>query len=273
MTVVCAFVRYKLYNVSMTSTYTWKILRKLPRRTYWLTRPHVSPLHTRKRPYLPQLPQIDLFLSQEQVEEVVERYAFPERTARNARYHRLRQQQQQKENQQQQHDVKQGEGEGTDQGRAREQASGESAVGDEKSSSSASTATTATDIASPSSTGETSGVLNSAPISGDPAESPVSPGGVGALDAMMTEADTADQQLEGGDSAAVVMAGGVGDGEAEENGLPVLLLRELASFKARFPSRVGKHLRADAAEEVLKSQVCVECIFLNEQLSFGKRLI
>eukprot|EP00903_Cladosiphon_okamuranus_P009694 g9223.t1 len=42
---------------------------------------------------------------------------------------------------------------------------------------------------------------------------------------------------------------------AEEEGLPVLLLRELASFRARFPQRVGKHLRADAAERVLKHEV------------------
>lgn len=42
-----------------------------------------------------------------------------------------------------------------------------------------------------------------------------------------------------------------------EEGLPVLLLRELASFRARFPHRVGKHLRADASEHFLKYQVRV----------------
>lgn len=57
---------------------------------------------------------------------------------------------------------------------------------------------------------------------------------------------------KGGASTSGVGAGG---NEMEEQGLPVLLLRELASFKARFPSRVGKHLRADAAELVLKTQV------------------
>lgn len=188
----------------------------------------------------------------------MERYAFPERTARSARYHRLQQQQKLKHKRQQQHsEAKQREGEGTDQGRVREQTSGESAVGDEKSSSSTSTATTATDIASPSSTGETSAALNIAPISGDSAESPISPGGTSVVDAMVTE-DTGDQPLDRGDSGFTVGGGGGdGEGEAEESGLPVLLLRELASFKARFPARVGKHLRADAAEEVLKSQVGV----------------
>lgn len=49
-----------------------------------------------------------------------------------------------------------------------------------------------------------------------------------------------------------------GGAAAEAEGLPVLLLRELASFRARFPRRVGKHLRADAAELVLKHQVRVD---------------
>lgn len=45
------------------------------------------------------------------------------------------------------------------------------------------------------------------------------------------------------------------DDESEMEGLPMLLLRELASFRARFPYRVGKHLRADASKKVLKLQV------------------
>lgn len=62
-----------------------------------------------------------------------------------------------------------------------------------------------------------------------------------------------------GDAVMVDVAGGVEEegGAAEEEGLPVLLLRELASFRARFPQRVGKHLRADTAEVVLKHQVRV----------------
>lgn len=55
---------------------------------------------------------------------------------------------------------------------------------------------------------------------------------------------------------------GAGGGSAEEGGLPVLLLRELASFRARFPQRVGKHLRADAAEVVLKEEVRVRAFRL-----------
>lgn len=62
-----------------------------------------------------------------------------------------------------------------------------------------------------------------------------------------------------GDAEMEDVSGGVGEGEgaAEEEGLPVLLLRELESFRERFPQRVGKHLRADAAEVVLKHQVLV----------------
>lgn len=106
-----------------------------------------------------------------------------------------------------------------------------------------------------------------------PGESPGSPEGVGAAagDAVMEDAATVDGEAsnpfiatsrdvgegstspEAGVDKEMVVAGGSG---GKEEGLPVLLLRELASFKARFSQRVGKHLRADAADEVLKKQVC-----------------
>ena len=57
------------------------------------------------------------------------------------------------------------------------------------------------------------------------------------------------------------------DGGGKEEGLPVLLLRELASFKARFSQRVGKHLRADAADEVLKKQVRGNADGITQKLS------
>lgn len=80
-------------------------------------------------------------------------------------------------------------------------------------------------------------------------------GGVGGAMVMDENGDVE------GDSITISTASSSGGevgrgGEAEQEGLPVLLLRELASFKARFPSRVGKHLRSDAAEMVLKTQVC-----------------
>jgi hypothetical protein len=37
--------------------------------------------------------------------------------------------------------------------------------------------------------------------------------------------------------------------------LQQLLLQELTSFKARYPARVGKHIRADAAESTLTEQL------------------
>lgn len=80
------------------------------------------------------------------------------------------------------------------------------------------------------------------------------------MDDAEAEAEAATTPSPGGH---VVVAAGEVEGAggeslaAEEEGLPVLLLRELASFRARFPQRVGKHLRADAAELFLKHQVRV----------------
>ncbi len=62
---------------------------------------------------------------------------------------------------------------------------------------------------------------------------------------------------DAGSSGGSSWADGGGAAAAEAEGLPVLLLRELASFRARFLQRVGKHLRADAADLVLKHQVRV----------------
>lgn len=159
----------------------------------------------------------------------MQRYAFPGRA--KAVQH------------QQQQQPQQGQGEGTGQGRAREQASGESAGEAEAATA--------------------GGEPTPAPAATQaPAPTPITPRTSG--DAMMED--------EGGVSTAVAFAadelksssssGAATDEASEEEGLPVLLLRELASFRARFPYRVGKHLRADASKNVLKAQVCFHLFLL-----------
>lgn len=91
-------------------------------------------------------------------------------------------------------------------------------------------------------------------------------GGADAVAGPQVPGDATMEDVAGAAGGGVVVpaegetcAGGGGGNApgAEEEGLPVLLLRELASFRARFPQRVGKHLRPDAAELVLKHQVRV----------------
>lgn len=156
----------------------------------------------------------------------MQRYAFPGRA--KAVQH------------QQQQQPQQGQGEGTGQGRAREQASGESA-----------------------------GEAEAATAGGEPTPAPAA----AQPPAPITPHTSGDSMIEdeGGVPTAVAFAadelksssssGAATDEASEEEGLPVLLLRELASFRARFPFRVGKHLRADASKNVLKAQVRFRLFF------------
>lgn len=263
---------------------------------YFALAPLLPLCGTLNLPYHPPIPK-------KHVEEIVQRYAFPEKLKQQRQQQQLAQQlrveeklkQQQEQSKEEQ---KQQQGEETAQGRSREQAAGESA-GEEPECPAASS--TSGDDNRPDSEGSTPPTASTSTAT--PSYDAMVEDAVGAEDGVsMSEAPSA-KEVEMLDIMGVETGGGVvgsskvlgnmgqegkelkqeqvedsgekqekkeeGDGHDEQGekgdeGLPVLLLRELASFRARFSHRVGKHLRADASENLLKCQVRVfmfVCLF------------
>lgn len=222
------------------------------------------------------------------VEEIVQRYAFPAKMKqqRLREQEKLKQQQEQSEEKQNQQ-----QGEETAQGRSREQAAGESAgeepefpavataSGDgnrpDREGTTPPTATSSDDAMVEDVVGAEDGVSMSEAPSAKEVErldnigAETGSGVVGsskALGNMGQEGTELNQKQVEGSGGKQEKEQGQGhdeQGEEGDEGLPVLLLRELASFRARFSHRVGKHLRADASENLLKCQVSViMCVFL-----------